>query len=47
LTRAGDVVLTISNQPVSPAADIVDLLRSYPTGGPCCSVSSAAARRRG
>ena len=32
--RAGDVVLTISNQPVSPAADIVDLLRSYPTGRP-------------
>jgi len=32
--RAGDVVRTISNQPVSPAADIVDLLRSYPSGRP-------------
>jgi predicted esterase len=32
--RPGDVVLTISNQPVSPGADIADLLRSYPPGRP-------------
>ncbi|HEX7139272.1 MAG TPA: PDZ domain-containing protein, partial [Vicinamibacterales bacterium] len=32
--RAGDVVLTINNQPAHPGADIADLLRSYPSGRP-------------
>ena len=32
--RAGDVVLTINNQPAAPGADVADLLRSYPSGRP-------------
>src|SRR6185295_6443817 len=32
--RAGDVVLTINNQPALPGADVADLLRSYPSGRP-------------
>jgi PDZ domain-containing protein len=32
--RPGDVVVTMSNQPVSPGTDIADALRSYPPGRP-------------
>jgi predicted esterase len=32
--RSGDVVLTINGQPVSPDADVAELLRSYPSGRP-------------
>jgi hypothetical protein len=32
--RSGDVVLTISNQPAAPGADVADLLRSFPAGRP-------------
>ena len=32
--RAGDVVLTINNQPVAAGADLEDLLRGYPSGRP-------------
>ena len=30
--RSGDVVLAINNQPASPATDLADLLRGYPSG---------------
>jgi PDZ domain len=32
--RSGDVVVTVNNQPVSPGADVAELLRSYPVGRP-------------
>jgi len=32
--RAGDVVVTINNQPATAEADLVELLRSYPAGRP-------------
>jgi hypothetical protein len=32
--RSGDVVLTINNQPTSPATDVADVLRTYPSARP-------------
>ena len=32
--RPGDVILTINNQPASPASDAADLLRGFPSGRP-------------
>src|SRR5262249_39073512 len=32
--RSGDVVLAINNQPLTPSADVADLIRSFPAGRP-------------
>ena len=32
--RAGDVVVTINNQPTTPGADVAELLRAFPAGRP-------------
>src|SRR5262249_30717001 len=32
--RSGDVVLAINNQPLTPGADVADLIRSFPAGRP-------------